>query len=227
MTARIRPGRSVGLALVVAILAALAAWPLAAGANDHKGTMPYQGLLWMSQRFGYDGTLWVTTNSCNGAQRVAFNDVQSSTAGIDYMARWKNGINMSEYRCDGVYDLWSDIQIKYMDQSHFLQPDGHYIGGRNVDLGNDPDFCAFWGTWSPCGQRPQVQMNYQKYYGTSDWYPRAREIMHETGHANGLLEHCASTAIMNNGASWCNGGVWSISLDYRPTDRLGISQTYP
>jgi hypothetical protein len=218
--------RNLGLFLVIASLAALLSWPLAAAASDHKGQMPYQGLLWMSRRFGYDGTLWVTTNSCNGAQRTAFNDVRSSTAGIDYMARWANGINMSEERCDGYYSLWDDIQIVYKDQAYFRQPDGSYIGGRNVDLGNDPNFCAFWNTWSPCGQRPQVQINTDKYYA-NDWYYRRREIMHETGHANGLLEHCSSVAIMNNGSSGCYGGLWNISLNYRPTDRLGISETYP
>jgi hypothetical protein len=214
------------LFFAVAFGAGALAWPVAALADHHYGNYPYWGVLFMSRREGYSGNIWITSNRCNEAQRIAFNLVHNSTVGTSEMSQWHNGIDMSEQRCDGAWTYLMDIQIKYMDQSNFIQPDGHYIGGRNVNLQPGSGYCEYWGTTDPCGVRPQVQMNVDKYFANGYTY-REREIMHETGHSMGLAHHCSGNSIMNDGSSSCNGGAWFIPLHYYSTDRWGINYIYP
>lgn len=227
-----RQPRSFGIQFLrgaVGMLALLiVAQPTGADASHRKGTFPDQGLLWMSGWEGYSGNIWVSSNSCNQGELDAFAAAKSSTTGTSEMSRWRNGMNMTQHRCDGVFDYASDIQIVYKDQSYFRQSDGSYIGGRNVDLAKDPNVCSYWGKPYPCGQRPQVQINQQKYYGASATY-RKREILHETGHSHGLSHHCSGNSIMNDGSSSCNSGKFtSLSpMVYYATDRTGISSTYP
>jgi hypothetical protein len=221
-----RASHGVGLFLAVASVTAMLAWPVAAMASHHYGNFPYWGVLFMSRRENYSGNLWITSTNCNEPERIGFNDVHNSTVGTSEMPQWADGIHMTEYRCDGGWDFYADIQIKYMDQANFRQQDGSYIGGRNVNLDPGSGYCAFWGTYSPCGVRPQVQINADRYF-SRDWTYRAREIMHETGHSMGLDHHCSGNSIMNNGASDCNGGAWYIPLHYYSTDRWGIQAIYP
>ena len=154
--------RNVGLFFVVATVASLAAAPAGTLASDIKGQFPYYGVLWMSRRMDYSGLIYVTSNRCNSYETGAWSRIKNSTTGTSEMWQWRNGIDMRQYRCDGAWDYSADIQLKYMDQSYFLQPSGYYIGGRNVDLQPGSGYCSFWGTWSPCGVRPQVQINVDK-----------------------------------------------------------------
>ena len=132
-----RLGRAGGVLLfvVVSAISAAASWPLVAGANDIKAQFPSSngGILWMSRREGYSGLVYLTSTHCNSGERTAASNIKSSTTGKAQMTRWSSGIQMSEYRCDGVWDSYADIRVRYMDQSNFLQPNGTYIGGRNVD----------------------------------------------------------------------------------------------
>ena len=116
-----------------------------------------------------------------------------------------------------------------MDQSNFYQGGGYYIGGRNVDVEAAPAYCSYWGTWHPCGSRPNVQINTQKFFGNSTTY-RESELEHETGHSLGLQHHCTGPAVMNNGASGCPDGYqgrFGSAPGYFATDRSGINNVYP
>ena len=120
-------------------------------------------------------------------------------------------------------------EINYKDQSYFRQPDGHYIGGRNVDTAASSAYCSFWGTSYPCGSRPTVEINTQKFFGNSLSYEES-EIEHETGHSFGLAHHCVGIAVMNNGASSCPDGWqghFGSAPGYFATDRQGIDNVYP
>ena len=86
--------------------------------------------------------------------------------------------------------------------------------------------CSFWGTSYPCGSRPNVQINRQKFFGNSSTYEHS-ELTHETGHSLGLAHHCTSASIMNDGSSSCFGGRFGSAPGYFATDRQGISNVYP
>lgn len=217
-----------GLITVLLVMLVATAAPPPAKANHRKGTFPTYGLLWTSGRKNYSGLQYVSTNNCNQSQRDAMAAVKSGTTGTSWMGRWANGIQMSEYLCDGTSNNYVDLWIRYKPQSYFLQPNGTYIGGRNVDAAASPSFCSFWNTTHPCGMRPTVEINQDKYAANSSTYKK-RLIMHETGHSQGLNHHCTSDSIMNDGSSTCNGGKFtSLSpMTYYATDREGVSKTYP
>jgi hypothetical protein len=223
--------RSMLLFVVVSALTAVASWPFVARANNIKAQFPSAngGVLWMSQRESYLGLIYITSNHCNSGETTAYSNIKSSTTGKAQMTRWSSGIDMSNYRCDGVWDNYADIRINYKDQSYFLQPDGHYIGGRNVDVAASSAYCAFWNTYSPCGSRPTVEINTQKFFSNSLSYEES-EIEHETGHSFGLAHHCTGYAVMNNGASGCPDGYaghFGSAPGYYATDRQGIDNVYP
>jgi predicted Zn-dependent protease len=201
-------------------------WPVAAGANHIKAQFPSAngGILWMSGRMDYAGWVYVVSSNCNSNELAAYSEVKSSTTGKAEMRRWVDGIDMSRYRCDNVWDYYADVRISYMDQSNFRQPDGSYIGGRNIDVQASSAYCSFWGTSYPCGSRPNVQINQQKYSANSASY-RETLLQHETGHSYGLDHHCTSAAVMNQGVSSCYGGRWGGP--YFATDRAGIDRVYP
>ena len=223
--------QNVVLFLVVGALAATAAWPMAASADHIKARFPSMngGTLWVSGRFGYLGWVYVTSSNCNAAETSMYNNVKNTTTGTSYMGRWADGIQFSRYRCDNVWDYTADLRISYMDQSNFDQGGGYFIGGRNVDVEAAPAYCSYWGTSYPCGSRPNVQINTQKFFGNSATY-RESELEHETGHGLGLAHHCTGPAVMNNGASGCPDGYqgrFGSAPGYFATDRSGINNVYP
>lgn len=140
--------RGIALFVLVSSLAALASWPLAAGANDIKAQFPsmYGGTLWMSRREGYSGWQYITSSTCPAVENSAFSAIKSSTTGKPEMPQWTSGIAMSQYRCDNAWDYYADIRISYMDQSNFYEGNGYYIGGRNVDVQAASAYCSFWST---------------------------------------------------------------------------------
>lgn len=221
-------GRGLALFALVSALSGLASWPLVASANDIKAQFPsmYGGTLWMSGRFGYPGYVYVVSSNCTGVETTTYTDIKNTTTGKPEMTRWANGIQMSRYRCDNVWDYTADLRISYMDQSNFLQSDGSYIGGRNVDVQAASAYCSYWGTSYPCGSRPNVQINQQKFFGNSATYEES-ELTHETGHSLGLAHHCSSPSIMNDGSSSCYGGRFGSAPGYFATDRSGINNVYP
>jgi hypothetical protein len=216
------------LFVYVSSLAALASWPLVASANHIKAQFPsmYGGTLWMSRREGYSGLQYITSSRCPAIENTAFSTIHNSTTGFQYMARWTNGIRMSQQRCDNVWTYLMDIRITYKDQSYFDQGGGYYIGGRNVDVQASSDYCTYWYTSYPCGSRPNVQINEDKFFSHSSTY-EVNELMHETGHALGLAHHCTGPSIMDNGASDCYGGWFGGNPGYFATDRAGIDNVYP
>jgi hypothetical protein len=228
---RRRYAQSMVLFVAVGALSALASWPFVAGANNIKAQFPSAngGILWMSKREGYAGLVYITSTRCNSGETTAYSNIKSSTTGKAQMTRWTTGIDMSNYRCDGVWDYYADIRIHYKDQSYFRQPDGSYIGGRNVDTAASSAYCSFWGTYSPCGSRPTVEINEDKFFSRSLSYEES-EIEHETGHSLGLAHHCTGYAVMNNGASGCPDGYlghFGSAPGYYATDRSGIDNVYP
>lgn len=208
--------------LIAAIFAPLAY------ADHRKGSFPTYGFLWASDRKGYSGLEYVSSSRCNQGEVDAFDTVKTSTTGTGEMNRWANGISMFRVRCDGGSDMSVDLFIKYLPQSNFLQPSGSYIGGRNVDAVASRDFCSYWGSSYPCGMRPTVQINQDRYFNSSATYQK-RQIMHETGHSQSLNHHCNGDSIMNDGSGGCNGGKYTSlnPMIYFPTDRQGVSNIYP
>src|ERR671937_1198195 len=148
---RRRYAQSMVLFVAVSALSALASWPFVAGANNIKAQFPSAngGILWMSRREGYAGLVYITSTHCNSGENTAYNNIKSSTTGKAQMQRWTTGIDMSNYRCDGVWDNYADIRIHYKDQSYFLQPDGHYIGGRDPTPAAPIAHFPFLDTYSP------------------------------------------------------------------------------
>lgn len=187
-------------------------------ANHTKGTYPTVGHLWMSGGTGYSGLIYTTSNNCNSSELNAYTRVKNSTTGTSEMSRWTNGIDMRRYTCTGTWDNYTDIYLQYL--SHPASP------GENHDTVNSSAYCAFWGVSYPCGVRSTDHIDTAWWSGQGT-LSRERLIMHETGHAFGLAEHCTSDAIMNNGLSTCNGGKWTSIMQYQPTDRTGINNVYP
>lgn len=187
-------------------------------ADEIKGQFPNDGLLWMSSRKGYVGYEYVSSNNCNNSEVSAYTKIKNSTIGTVEMSRWKNGVGIKQYTCDGSWDSYTDIKLEYGSQPTDA-------GGQNYSVLADSSFCGFWNTSYPCGVRPTVKINLAKWNNTSS-AGRERLIIHETGHSNGLRHHCLGDSVMNDGSSSCNQGRWSVVMNYQPTDRKGINSIY-
>lgn len=189
-------------------------------ANHTKGTYPTVGHLWMSGQTGYSGLIYTTSNNCNDSELNAYTRVKNSTTGTSEMSRWTNGIDVRRYTCTGTWDNYTDIYLQYLNRN----PSDSW--GQNYDTVNSSAYCQFWGVSYPCGVRSTDQIDITRWNNAST-LSRERLVMHETGHAFGLADHCTSDAIMNNGLSTCNGGKWTAIMQYMSTDRAGINNVYP
>ena len=184
---------AVVLGLLAVVIGALAP-PAVANHGRFVAPFPNGGLLWMSNRTNYSGSVWVEHNwiGCNAWERdrtaEVWNNVYASTYGQSYMGRWQTGVRMSNHGCNGftLYNQWPtgacsqacdyyifsqtsmDIGIGWdQDPSHFRQLNGNYIGGRNILVLGSPQWCAASSTSHPCGHRPWVQVNWSKWVGTN------------------------------------------------------------
>lgn len=214
--------KSILLYVVLSMIYLISLTPFAIShAAEHKSPFPNGGLLWMSARERFTGTVYVSSNNCNTSETGAYAKVQGSTIHTSEMGKWYTyGIRMSQYRCDGQFTVLSDVRINY----NSTYPSDAW--GINNDTVADRNFCAFWGVAYPCGVRPTVSINVGTWNRVGD-ANRQRLIMHETGHSLGLSHHCSSASIMNDGTSGCNGGAWLNTMGYVATDRIGIDQMYP
>lgn len=170
--------------------------------------------------------LWNTSSHCKTAETGAYNRVRSSTVNTaQFSDRWYTGLNMFQYTCDSRVTRLVDIDLEYSD---FCATHGCATrGGENHRDTPGERYCNYWGAHYPCGVHPStVHINLPKWNDRSGLW-RERLIMHETGHSNGLDEHCSSDAIMNDGTSSCNGGNWTEVMEYRATDRTGFRSVYP
>lgn len=188
----------------------------------------------MSGDKSYSGWLFLDSNSCNAAEYQIQEFIQDTTDGQSSMNRWdgptsdpaRGGIDLQHMvGCDNAGSPWWDIRIEYYPQALFLQPDGSYIGGRNLPHDRLPSECLEAGVSYPCGDRPIVQINQDKYWSNSLAYQQ-RLLMHETSHSIGLGHHCGVPAVANQGGASC---PWlSLSpFGYQATDRQGVSNVYP
>lgn len=184
-----------------------------------------RGFLWMSAEKSYSGSIWVSSTNCNDSEVNAYQRVKNSTTGTTEMSLWKNGIDMSQKKCDGTLDNYIDIVLSYEDFD--VTHDKGTFGGENHHTDAPKSYCDFWNATYPCGSHPAtVHINLEKWNTkTTTW--RERLIMHETGHSHGLDHHCTSDSIMNDGSSTCNGGKWTAIMSYQVTDRKGINSIYP
>lgn len=152
---------------------------------------------------------------------TAYSSVKNSTKGYSEMPStvWSNGFNMVQNNWTGTWNQYVDIMVNYQNR------------GANISTGETfryvapSDYCYIWGQSYPCGTRPTIVMN------TYKWDPMAslskqRLIMHETGHAVGMMDYCTVDSIMNNGTSTCNGGKWTAVTGYLSTDRSAVSSVY-
>lgn len=203
------------------------------------------GFLWMSAWKSFSGLLFVEHNApgCNPSEpaRAAevWQNIQNSTTGQSSMSRWGAGVRMSNQGCAGTlstggsFFVYSsnimDTGIAWdLDRSHFLQPNGSYIGGRIRRQEAPSAFCAYNNVVHPCGGRAFVQINWNKWIGNDGGisglpYER-RELLHETGHSHGLID-CPSTyyGMMMNGSCGWDEGITGWNAD----DRASVSLIYP
>lgn len=193
-------------------------------ADHYYARYPNRGFYWMSPARNYSGNIWVSSTNCNAQEVSAFAKVKNSTAGIGWMAWWPNGYNMQQVYCDGSLSNGTDIVIQYSDFK--VTHGGGTYGGENHSTLAPVEYCASFGASYPCGSHPStVHINLPKWNGTST-AGRERLIMHETGHSNGLANHCNGDSIMNDGTSGCNGGRWLQVMGYLETDRYGVAKIY-
>ncbi len=194
-------------------------------ANDKNGVFPNVGLLFMSGKSNYSGSINLTSNNCNVSETNAYAKIKSSTKGTTEMKRWLSGINMRQSTCTGNFDTSIDIKLNYL--TNYTSYTSHGIeGGHTHGILASKTYCGYWGLTYPCGTLPEIHLNKPKWDLTST-IGRERLLIHETGHAHGLAHHCSGDSIMNDGTSGCNGGKWSAVMSYQPTDRVGISAIYP
>ena len=194
-------------------------------ASHINGTWRSWGLLWMSPDKNYNGVLYVASNNCNTNETSAYSRIRNSTVGTPEMSRWKSGIYMVQRSCTGLWASDTDILLNY--QTNYQSDPAHGGShGHNHSWSAAPSFCQFWGVSYPCGRRPEVHLDLAWWNATTA-LNRERLVMHETGHSQGLQDHCTSDSIMNSGVSTCNGGKWTAIMQYQSTDRSGVSNVYP
>lgn len=206
---------------------------------------PNNGFLWLSAQKNYNGAMWLESNQPKGClpreqdrPNEVWTNIHNSTQGQSSMGRYTYGISMSNHGCNGTLSADGasftfsgnliDSAIAWdQDTSHFRQPNGSYIGGRNR-ISRAPDsFCAANGVVPPCGNRSFVQINWNKWVAdgsaTGDAY-RRREILHETGHTHGLID-CPSNyyGMMMNGSCGWDTNITGWNAD----DRASVSSIYP
>jgi hypothetical protein len=204
------------------------------------------GFYFMSNRVNYSGWLYVDHNApgCGAVEAKRANEVwmniQNSTRGQSSMGRWANGVNMDNMGCTGSINSTGstfyytsnsmDTAIGWdKNQINFAQRNAngtitHYIGGRVRRQQAPSAYCTYWSTSYPCGSRSWVHMNWTKWSGASDTYKR-RQILHETGHAHGLID-CPSSyygMMMPGGSCGWDEGIIGWNAD----DRASVSSIYP
>jgi hypothetical protein len=240
-----RRGRcAIGVAAALAMLFG-AAQPAQANHsvwNNSRFPEHFSGFLWMSGWKNYTGFLFVESNQPKGClpweqdrPHEVWGNIGNSTWGQSSMNRWVNGVQMSNNGCNGTlssdgaaftYSNYNmDTAIGWdLNTGHFAG-----IGGRVRHQEAGPTFCAANGVNYPCGSRGWVQINWNKWVGqggfpaVSDNY-RRREILHETGHAHGLID-CPSNyyGMMMNGTCGWDETITQWNAD----DRASVSSIYP
>lgn len=183
----------------------------------NKGVYPTVGHLWMSKSSGYFGVLFNSSTRCSSAETGAYSLVKSSTTGKTEMPEWKNGIDMRQSNCTGVWNNNIDIKLNYV--STLGTP------GQNFDIKNTSSYCSYWGQSYPCGVRSEVKIR-SSWWDSASSLSRQRHIMHETGHSLGLDHLCTSDSIMNDGSDSCNSGRWTQVMEYKSSDRKSINAVY-
>lgn len=235
MESSTRPARQagmrlrVGLSLAAALSLVLLSGP-AAYANDISGTYRQEGF-WQPATQANGFSLGVASTHCNADELTAYSSIQSSTqnAGGTFGSRWPSGIRMSRVNCTGSVGASVDIRLVYLPDAAWHDPLGanhtSEAGGEEHPMPASSAFCSQRGVQYPCGLHPsRVEINDPKYH--SSGYNRSRELMHETGHSQGLAHHCADHSIMNDGST-CHVDHWSSVMGYLATDRAGVVAVYP
>ncbi len=178
-----------------------------------------------------------STRSSDSNILAAYTAVKNSTKGTTELptSTWPTGLDMRQNNWIGQWNKYVDIMITFKDR-------GTNSGGVTTSS-QDSAYCAAWNIASPCGVRSTVTINTSKWdgntlYGYSPMTStgKKRLIMHETGHANGMLDYCTEDSIMNNGdvdpktGLLCNpvNGIpkWTAITGYLSTDRQAIRYIY-
>jgi hypothetical protein len=194
----------------------------------HHGGHEYgdRGYVWVARYFD-NAIIWVVSNMCNPRELGAWDRVENSTAGTtQFQDRWPSGLRWYRHGCDGVVDYLTDIKISYSDWDSTHNGADHW--GEHHPVKASPEWCDLWSAPYPCGMHTnKVHINLDQWTNHDDDHEwQERLLMHETGHAMALGEHCIGNpgdSIMNNGLNNCG---WTV-LVYKPTDRDGFRSIYP
>ncbi len=162
---------------------------------------------------------------------AAYSAVKNSTRGYPEMSSttWPNGYNMIQNNWTGTWNQYVDILITFQNRGLNVS------GGETFRYAAPSSYCSIWGQSYPCGARPTIVMNTYKWDGNSTPYyapmtsaSKQRLIVHETGHAVGMMDYCSGSidSIMNNGATTCNSGRWTAITGYKATDRSAVNSVY-
>ncbi len=189
------------------------------------GHYPSQGIFKMSlNKTTNRGQIGMSSNRYEPELLNAYTKVKTSTTGYSEMPSsvWPTGYNMLQNNWNGQWNMYVDTLIYFTYRGPNQSPGQIY---RSLARS---DFCSLWGQSYPCGMRSTVEIDTWRWDGQYASNPtlKQRLIMHETGHAIGMLDYCAQDSIMNDGTGGCNGGKWSAVMSYQPTDRTAINSVY-
>lgn len=190
---------------------------------------PAHNFYWISHAFNppHSAEVWTESTDCaqQSPETDAATNIRDSTANSAEMPDMPSGYNIWRYSCDGTIGTYDDILYQYEDSATWSAHGHSNVGGVTYHYQAPSSWCTTVGASYPCGDHPvRIHINKSKWDSrTHTW--RVHLLMHETGHATGLNEHCTSDAIMNNGVSTCNNGNWSGEY-YRATDRTGVYNAY-
>lgn len=153
---------------------------------------------------------------------TAYNSVKNSTTGYSEMPSsvWSNGFNMIQNNWTGTWNQYVDILITFQNRGADIS------SGETFRYIAPSDYCSIWGQSYPCGARPTIVMNTYKWDAPMSDSSKQRLIIHETGHAVGMMDYCTEDSVMNNGTSTCNGGKWTAVTGYLSTDRSAVNSIY-
>lgn len=196
-----------------------------ASATPIYGYYPNQGIFKMSLNKTVDrGQIGMSSTRYDQEILNAYSNVRNSTTGYPEMPSsvWANGYNMQQNNWTGQWNMYVDTLLTFVYRGPSNSPGQIY---RSLAAA---DFCSIWGQSWPCGMRSTIELDTYRWDGSYVGQPllKQRLVMHETGHAIGMMDYCSEDSIMNDGTSTCNSERWTAVMEYKSTDRSATNSVY-